>query len=262
MHTEKIFFENPEGHRLAALLDSPEGDEPIAYALFAHCFTCSKNYKGVSHVSRALAAQGFAVLRFDFTGLGESEGEFSDTNFSSNVADLVAAAGFMERTLQAPAVLVGHSLGGTAMLRAASRIPSARAVATIAAPSSPRHLLRHLSSRVDEIERDGQAEVDLGGRPFRIKKQLLDDVEEVSLRDAVEGLGRALLVLHSPLDSVVGIDNATEIFTAARHPKSFVSLDSADHLLSDRRDAQYAGNLIASWARRYIGEPQEVRIQE
>jgi putative redox protein len=258
MSTSRVSFSNREGQQLAALLDRPVDDEPVAYALFAHCFTCSKDYKAVTRVSRALARQGVAVLRFDFTGLGESEGEFSSTTFSSNVDDLLAAAEFLSEEFEPPALLIGHSLGGAAVIQAAGRIPSAKAVATIAAPSSPSHLLRHLSPKVDEIERRGEAEVAIGGRPFRIRRQLLDDISQVSMREAIEGLERALLVFHSPVDNIVGIDNATEIFVAARHPKSFVSLDEADHLLSDPDDAAYVGTVMAAWARKYVGDPQEV----
>jgi putative redox protein len=259
MSTKKISFENHQGKRLAALLDLPVDGEAAAYALFAHCFTCSKNFKAVSHVSRALAAEGIAVLRFDFTGLGESEGDFSDTNFSSNVSDLVAAASYMERDLAAPSILIGHSLGGAAVLRAAADIESVRAVATINAPSSPRHVLRTVGAGREQIERVGYADVAIGGRPFRIERQFLDDLDGDSMAEAIGGLGRALLVVHSPVDTVVGIDNATEIFAAAKHPKSFVSLDRADHMLSDPADSRYAGALIAAWARRYIGLPQEQR---
>ena len=252
MQARKISFENASGHQLAALLDLPGNDEPIAYALFAHCFTCSKDYKGVAWVSKALAAEGIAVMRFDFTGLGESEGDFADTTFSSNVEDLVAATEFMDRELEAPKILIGHSLGGAAVLHAAARIPSAVAVATLAAPSSTDHLAGVIRSSGIEIESDGEAEVEIGGRSFKIRREFLDDLAVVRMHDAVSGLGRALLVCHSPVDRVVGIDNATEIFAAARHPKSFLSLDSADHLLSDAADARYAGSMIAAWARRYI----------
>jgi len=252
VNTSKISFENASGHQLAALLDMPEGDDPIAYALFAHCFTCSKDYKGVVRVSKALAAESIAVLRFDFTGLGESGGDFADTTFSSNVADLVAAADFMERELEAPKVLIGHSLGGAAVLHAAAQIPSVAAVATLAAPSSTDHLAGVIRSSSTDIESSGEAEVQIGGRSFKIRKEFLDDLSVVNMRDAVSGLGRALLVCHSPADRTVGINNATEIFMAARHPKCFLSLDLADHLFSDAADARYVGTMIATWARRYI----------
>jgi putative redox protein len=261
MHNRKVEFSNPRGQLLAALLNLPVDNEPIAYALFAHCFTCSKDYKAVNTISRALAAEGIAVLRFDFTGLGESEGEFADTNFSSNVDDVVAAADFMAENLQGPTILIGHSLGGAAALRAAARLETVRAVVTIAAPSSPRHVLRAIGTSRGAIERDGEAEVTIAGRTFSIKKQFLDDLAEDSMAESIADLRKALLVLHSPMDNVVGIDNATEIFVTAKHPKSFVSLDHADHLLSDPNDARYVASVIAGWSRKYIGAPQEVRKQ-
>ncbi len=257
MTTTRVSFENSDGHRLAALLDRPVDGEPVAYALFAHCFTCSKDFKGVSRISRALARQGIAVLRFDFTGLGQSEGNFEDTTFSSNVGDLVAAAEFMAWKLEAPKLLIGHSLGGAAILKAAQFIPSAQAVTTIAAPSSPKHLLRHLGPTTEKIDLEGAAVVHIGGRPVRIGKKLLDDISSASLHDAVADLGRALMLFHSPIDNVVGIDHATTIFATAKHPKSFVSLDTADHLLTDPEDAKFVGSVIAAWARKYIGIPQE-----
>jgi putative redox protein len=261
MRARKVEFENAHGQRLAARLNLPVDDEPIAYALFAHCFTCSKDYKAVNTISRALAAEGVAVLRFDFTGLGESEGDFADTNFSSNVDDLVAAADFMAETGQGPTILIGHSLGGAAVLKAAARVATARAVVTIAAPSSPRHVLRAIAARRNDIERHGEAEVTIAGRAFRIRKQFLDDLAEDPMRKSIADLGKALLILHSPIDNVVGIDNAIEIFVAAKHPKSFVSLDRADHLLSDPNDARYVASVIAGWARKYVGAPQEERKQ-
>ncbi len=257
MHTRRITFNNPAGHKLSALLDQPVDDEPIAYALFAHCFTCSKDYKGVARVSRALAVEGVAVLRFDFTGLGDSEGDFADTTFSSNVSDLVAAAEYMDRELEAPKILIGHSLGGAAVLQAAALIPSATAVATIAAPSSTDQLAGMIRSSSAEIESAGEAEVKIAGRPFRIRKEFLDDLSAVNMRDAIVNLGRALMVFHSAVDRTVGIDHATAIFEAANQPKTFVALDGADHLLSDADDSRYVGSMIAAWARRYIGPPQE-----
>lgn len=257
MHTKRVSFENRSGHTLSALLDLPVEGEPIAFALFAHCFTCSKDYKGVARVSRALASQQVAVLRFDFTGLGDSEGDFSDTTFSSNVADLVAAAEFMEREFEAPKILIGHSLGGAAVLHGAARIPSVRAVATIAAPSSTDHLAGMIRSSNSEIETSGEAEVTIAGRPFRIRREFLDDLSAVNMRDAIENLGCGLMVFHSSADSTVGIGHAIEIFEAARQPKSMITLDGADHLLSDAADSRYVGAMIAAWARRYVGPPKE-----
>ena len=245
-----VSFPGAFGTALAARLDSPAG-APRACAVFAHCFTCSKETKAAATISAALAERGFAVLRFDFTGLGGSEGDFANTNFSSNVDDLVAAADFLRREHRAPALLVGHSLGGTAMLAAAARIPEAVAVATLGAPFEPEHVLRLLKDSVGTIDAQGDARVEIAGRDFRIKKQFLDDIRGRRIGGALAQLGKALMVMHSPRDTIVDIDNAAKIFTQAKHPKSFVSLDPADHLISRREDALYAGQLLAAWALRY-----------
>ena len=252
MQSQRLTFSNAAGDRLSARLDTPLDAPPMAYALFAHCFTCSKDLKAVGNISRALTQAGIAVLRFDFTGLGESEGDFADTNFSSNVADLVAAADFLGEQSQAPQILIGHSLGGAAVLQAAADIASARAVVTIGAPSEPTHVNRLLGDDKKVIETQGVAEVRLAGRRFTIKKQFLDDLARTQMQDRIRKLRKALLILHAPFDKIVGIDNARQIFDAALHPKSFVSLDGADHLLSDQEDSLYAGSLIAAWARKYI----------
>jgi len=254
--TEKVEFPGALGARLSARLDSPAAP-PLAYALFAHCFTCSKDTRAATYLSAALAERGIATLRFDFTGLGGSDGEFANTNFSSNIGDLLAAAGFLRERFRAPELLVGHSLGGAAVLAAAPKIPEATGVAAIAAPFDPAHVLR-LIPRRDEIERTGEAEVQLAGRAFRIKQQFLDDLADQRLGEAVRGMGKALLVMHSPRDDTVDIDNATRIFQAARHPKSFVSLDPADHLLTRHEDASYAGHVLAAWGERYLrGRPAD-----
>ncbi len=252
MPFKKLEFTNSAGQILSARLDSPPDAKPTAYALFAHCFTCSKNIKAVSHISAALAGNGIAVMRFDFTGLGESDGDFADTNFSSNVGDLVKAAEFMAAQYEAPKILIGHSLGGAAALQAAVDIPSATAIITIGAPADPGHVTRALGDKKDVIERRGEANVNLAGRTFKIKKQFLDDLESVSMQQTIKRLNRALLIFHSPVDAVVGIENAAKIFQTARHPKSFISLDKADHLLMDPKDSRYAGALIATWAMRYL----------
>lgn len=252
MNTRKITFANASGHQLAARLELPDDEPPIAYAIFAHCFTCSKNIKAAVNITRAMSSRRIAVLRFDFTGLGESEGDFASTTFSSQVSDLVAAAGFLEREYEAPRLLVGHSLGGSAVLVAAARIPSATAVATIAAPYNPAHLRRLLGESAEQIERQGEATVQLGGSDFTIRKDLLDDLEAQRPAETLAHLKGALLVLHSPADQVVQIDNAAQIFQAAHHPKSFISLGNADHLISDAADSRYAGEVIASWAARYL----------
>jgi putative redox protein len=254
MRTERFDFPNARGQTLAALLHRPAG-EPGAFALFAHCFTCGKDNLAAKRIAEALAERGIAVLRFDFTGLGASEGEFPNTHFSSNIADLVAAADHLRRTERAPALLVGHSLGGAAVLAAAGQIPEAQAVATIAAPSDPGHVTGLFKDQVADIRAEGEREVLLAGRPFRIRREFLDDVAEANLLARVKDLHKALLVLQSPTDDTVGIDNASAIFLAARHPKSFVSLAGADHLLTRRRDALYAAHVIAAWAERYVEAP-------
>jgi len=248
---QRIEFKNREGASLAAALEVPDR-EPKAYALFAHCFTCGKDIAAAARIARTLAAEGFAVLRFDFTGLGGSEGDFANTNFASNVEDLLAAADFLRDNHAAPSLLIGHSLGGTAMLAAAPEIPESLAVACIGAPSSPAHLARHLDAAAEEIEAAGEATVQLWDRDFRIKKQFLDDLQQHPLLERLPRLRKALLIMHAPLDNVVGVDEAAQIFTAARHPKNFVSLDGADHMLSRLEDAQYAARTIATWAARYL----------
>jgi len=252
MSSKRLTFPGSTGAMLAARLDLPVDGAPRAYALFAHCFTCSKNLNAVAHISRALAAEGIAVLRFDFTGLGESQGDFADTSFSSNVDDLVVAAEFLGESYAAPEILIGHSLGGAAVLQAAPKIEGVTAVATIGAPADPSHVKHLLSSSAEEIERRGEAEVVLAGRTFRIRKQFLDDLDRPDRDAAIRGLGAALLVFHSPTDELVGIDNAERIYSAARHPKSFVSLDRADHLLTAEADSRYVGVVLAAWASRYL----------
>jgi uncharacterized OsmC-like protein/alpha/beta superfamily hydrolase len=254
MSSQKISFTGAQGVELAARLDFPLG-EPCAYAIFAHCFTCTKDTKAATYVSAALAEQGIAVLRFDFTGLGGSEGDFANTNFSSNVADLIAAADYLRAQYDAPEILVGHSLGGAAVLAAAPRIAEVRAVATINAPFDPAHVLHAIADARPEIEAAGEAEVLLAGRPFRIKKQFIEDIESHRLAAGLATMKKALLVMHAPLDKTVGIDNASQIFLAAKHPKSFIALDQADHLLSRKEDAIYAGSVLAAWAARYISRP-------
>lgn len=252
MKSNKLSFTNPQGVSLVARLDVPVAGEPIAYALFAHCFTCSKDLKAVANISRSLNREQIAVLRFDFTGLGESQGDFSDTTFLSNVSDLMAAAEMLSDRYQAPAILIGHSLGGAAVLQAAGQIPSVRAVATIAAPADPGHVAHLFKEQQPEIEAQGAAEVNLAGRRFTIKKPFLDALESTEMVNTIGNLRKALLVLHGPLDNTVSIDHAARIFQAAKHPKSFISLDRADHLLSNTDDSRYAGMVIAAWARRYI----------
>lgn len=252
MNFKTLSFQNANGESLSGRLDLPLGAVPDAYAIFAHCFTCSKHTKAVAAVSSALSRKGIAVLRFDFTGLGDSEGDFSDTTFSSNVADLITAAEYLEAHYAAPKILIGHSFGGTACLKAAGHLPGVKAVATIGSPFDPAHVRHLLGDARAAIEKSGEASVTLAGRPFRIKRQFLEDLDNADMLEVLPKLNRALLVLHSPVDEVVGIDNAAQIYRAARHPKSFISLDTADHMLGQPADAEYAGSVIAEWAARYI----------
>jgi putative redox protein len=252
MPLHKFEIPTPGGQHLSALLDLPVDGAPSAYAVFAHCFTCSKDFKAVYHIARALTRERVGVLRFDFTGLGESSGDFADTSLRSNVEDLLAAAEFLTARFAGPQLLIGHSFGGAAVLQAAPAIPSCRAVVTIAAPADPRHVSKTLGPAIATIASRGEAEVNIAGRTFTLRKKFLDDLSGIDPEAAIRNLNRALLVMHSPLDEVVAIENATRIFQAARHPKSFVSLDQADHLLSNLADARYAGTVIAAWSRRYL----------
>ncbi|WP_430967928.1 bifunctional alpha/beta hydrolase/OsmC family protein [Spongiimicrobium sp. 2-473A-2-J] len=252
MNLQKVTFKNKEGQALVGRLELPVDQHPHNFALFAHCFTCNKNLLAVKNIGKALTSNGFGVLRFDFTGLGESSGDFADTNFSGNVDDLVAAADYLKENYAAPSLIIGHSLGGAAVIFAAQQIPSIKAVATVGAPSNPVHVKHLLRSGLDEIEANGKAVVNLSGRDFTIKKQFLDDLETKSLPETVKQLRKPLLIMHSPQDDTVGIKNAEEIYVAAHHPKSFVSLDGADHLLMDKRDSTYVGEVVAGWAKRYV----------
>jgi len=261
MNLQKVTFQNKEGQNLVGRLELPIDQHPHNFAIFAHCFTCNKNLSAVKNIGKALTSKGFAVLRFDFTGLGESEGDFADTNFSGNVEDLIAASDYLKENHQAPTLLVGHSLGGAAVIFAASEIESIKAVATIGAPSSPNHVTHLLKSGIDEINTSGKAVVNLSGRDFTIKKQFIEDIQNKSLPDTAKKLRKPLIVLHSPQDTTVGIKNAEEIYVAAHHPKSFVSLDGADHLLMNRQDSAYAGEVIAGWAQRYVEIPNESNLK-
>ncbi len=260
MRSETITFPGAQGDQLSARLGMPPDGRVQACALFAHCFTCSKDLKPAVNITRALTQVGIAVLRFDFTGLGESEGDFADTTFSSNVGDLVAAAGYMEERLEAPAILVGHSLGGAAVLQAAGRLPSVKAVATIGAPFDPAHVKHLFADSVTEIESEGEAEVVLAGRRFTVSREFVRDLAGHRMAETIAALRRPLLIFHSPIDNTVGIENAAKIYEAARHPKSFVSLDDADHLLLRSEDSLYVGSVLGAWAQRYIGvRPERTR---
>ena len=263
MPSERFQFTGSESQQLAAALDLPER-EPLAYALFAHCFTCGMDVLAARRIAVALAAKGIAVLRFDFTGLGSSEGDFANSTFSSNVADLVRAADHLRETRKGPAILIGHSLGGAAILAAAGQIPDARAVVTIAAPSDPAHVTGLFKDRIEDIRKQGKVEVSLAGRPFHISSEFLDDIAEHGLMAHVAKLHKALLIMHAPTDDTVGIDNATRIFIAAKHPKSFVSLADSDHLLTGKRDAVYVADVIAAWATRYLDPvvPEQAAVSD
>lgn len=256
MPTERVKFTNKRGYQLSAKIDLPLKKNPYPFAIFAHVFTGNKNLIASKHISRALTMNGFGVLRFDFTGLGESEGDFADTNFTSNVEDLEAAADFITEKYMAPSVIVGHSLGGAAAIFAAGKIESIKAVVSIGSPSYPEHVAHLISDKIEEIEEKGIAQVNIGGREFTIKKQFLDDLQNQKHTEVIQNLNKAILVMHSPQDRVVGIKNAENIYKLAKHPKSFVTLDGADHMLTNKKDAYYAGNVISSWVKRYIAFPE------
>ncbi len=257
--TEKLTFLNHRGEELAGLLSIPELPHR-GVALFAHCFTCTKNIAAASRISRALARKKFVVLRFDFTGLGNSDGDFANTNFSSNVQDLISAADYLRENWGPPEVLIGHSLGGSAVLAAAQHIADSKAVVTIGAPASPEHVVKQFQCDLPTLEQQGEADVILAGRTFRIKKQFLDDISAQDLQQQAKELERALLIFHAPDDQVVNISEATALYQAARHPKSFVSLDSADHMLSKAADANYVADVIAAWIKRYIPTAHQKRL--
>lgn len=248
----ELTFKNSRGVNLSAILELPDDRSVAFYAVFSHCFTCNKGLPIVRNISKALGKNGIATLRYDMTGLGDSEGKFVDTNFSTAVEDIISSATFLKENFQAPAILIGHSLGGAASLHAASKLPSIVAVATIGAPSDPFHVTKLFESRLAVINQVGFAEVQIGGRTFRIKRQFVDDIRTVPQQNAIRNLGKAVLLLHSPADTIVDIENAGHIYRSAKHPKSFISLDGADHLLINKEDAAYAGQIIADWAKRYI----------
>lgn len=260
MNLQKVTFSNKNGDTLVGRLALPANQEPHNFVLFAHCFTCNKNFPAIRNISRALTTEGFGVLRFDFTGLGESEGEFADTNFSGNVGDLVEAANYLKENYSSPTLIIGHSLGGAAAILASEEISSIKAIATIGAPSDPKHVTHIFKDKLETIENTGVAEVNVGGRSFTVKNQFLNDLRSQSLEERIKNNRKALLILHSPQDTVVGINNSKEIYIAAHHPKSFVSLDGADHLLSNVEDGKYTGNLIAAWAKRYLDLPKSTPL--
>ena len=251
MAREKITFKGALGENLCGRLDIPDDREPRAYILFAHCFTGSKDVLAAKRIARSLWLRGFAVFRFDFTGLGDSEGDFANTTFSSNVEDLVAAAKYLREEKKAPTVLIGHSLGGAAVIAAAEHIPEVRGVCTIGAPADPAHVTHHFGDALTVMEHTGEAEVNIGGRPFKIKKSFIDDLKWQNQEYSIKNLNRALLIFHSQVDSIVGIENAGQIYQAAKHPKSFMSLDGADHMLTNKEDSCYVAEVISAWVHRY-----------
>lgn len=257
----KLDFPGTDGLKIAGLLETPDGS-PRAFVLFAHCFTCGKDVVAASHIARSLVARGYAVLRFDFTGLGSSDGDFANSSFSSNITDLIHAADYLREHYRAPALLIGHSLGGAAVLAAAHAVPEAVGVVTIGAPSDPRHVTKQFACDLEAIERDGSAQVTLAGRPFTIKKEFLDDLEHQHQQERVAHLNKALLIFHSPVDVTVSISEAEQIYRMAKHPKSFVSLDDADHLLTKARDSEYVAMTIAAWASRFIADATAIAQEE
>ncbi|MGA8855479.1 MAG: alpha/beta fold hydrolase [Christiangramia sp.] len=256
MHRINVSFKNSESKILKGVLELPTNNKPQNFALFAHCFTCNKNFHAPSNISKSLASKGYGVLRFDFTGLGDSEGEFEDTNFSGNIQDLIDAAEFLKKEYNAPTLMIGHSLGGAATLFAAKKIDSIKCIVTINAPSNLSHVQKHFESSSEEILNDGFANVKIGGRSFKIKKQFIDDLEKNQDASALKDIRKSLLIMHSPQDEIVSINHAEELYKSAHHPKSFISLDGSDHMLSEKSDSEYAGNVIAAWATKYIKEPE------
>lgn len=254
MKIENLSFPNASGDRLSARMHFPLDEVPRFYAVFAHCFTCSKNYKAVSNISDTLSQLGVAVLSFDFTGLGKSEGQFGESGFSSNVSDLIMASRFLEQNYEAPKLIIGHSLGGAAVIFAAAKLDSIEAVVTIGAPSQTHHVKQLFTQDLDRIEKEGKAEVFIGGRPFTLSQEFVKDLESQNLPELIRGMRKAFLFLHSPQDTVVDISNAAELYQAAHHPKSFVSLDGADHLLTSEKESRYAGELISTWSKKYLPE--------
>ncbi|EGV44583.1 OsmC family protein [Bizionia argentinensis JUB59] len=259
MKSTKLQIQNEKGHELRAYLELPANQKPSYYAIFAHCFTCTSSSSAVKHISRALTKHGFGVVRFDFTGLGMSEGEFAESHFSANVSDLIAVNNYMEENYQAPSLLVGHSLGGAAVIAAASKLDNIKAVTTIGAPATVGHVTKLFSHGFDAVKEKGDVEVNIGGRPFKINQEFIDDFSKTDLPEITKNLRKPLLIMHAPMDNIVGIENAEKLYLNAHHPKSFVSLDDANHLLSNSKDSVYVGNIIGTWVQRYFA-PQENTI--
>ncbi|WP_136480276.1 bifunctional alpha/beta hydrolase/OsmC family protein [Cognatitamlana onchidii] len=256
MNRERLTIRNTKGHNLQAYLELPADQKPHYFAVFAHCFTCTSNLSAVKNISRSLTSHGFGVIRFDFTGLGQSEGEFAESHFSANVDDLIAVNNYIAEHYKPPTLLVGHSLGGAAVIVAASRLENIKAVATIGAPAAVSHVKHLFSHGIEEVKQKGLVEVNIGGRPFKINHEFVEDFGKINLSEVTKNLRKPLLIMHAPFDGTVGINNAHELYHNAHHPKSFISLDDADHLLSNSRDSKYVGNVIGTWADRYF-EPQD-----
>ena len=261
MKNQKLEIQNEKGLKLQAYLELPANQKPNHYAIFAHCFTCTSSLSAVKNISRSLTKHGFAVVRFDFTGLGMSEGEFADSHFSANVQDLIAVNNFLSFNFKAPTLLVGHSLGGAAVISAAFELDNIKAIATIGSPSTVGHVTHLFSHGIDEIKEKGEVEINIGGRPFKIDEEFVSDFYKADLPTTVKNLRKPLLIMHSPIDTIVGIENAEELYRNAHHPKSFITLDNADHLLSNKADSKYVGNIIGVWVQRYF-EPQENEMLE
>jgi len=256
MKSTKLNIQNNKGHQLQAYLELPANQKPHYYAIFAHCFTCNSTFNAVKNISRALTNHGFGVMRFDFTGLGRSEGEFAESHFSANVQDLLAVDEYLKANYEAPSLLVGHSLGGAAVIVAASKLENIKAVATIGAPATANHVTHLFSHGIDEIAEKGEVEVNIGGRPFKIDQEFISDFDKTNLPEITKNLRKPILIMHAPFDAIVGIENAEKLYRNAHHPKSFVSLDNADHLLANAKDSEYAGNMIGCWVQRYF-EPKD-----
>lgn len=252
MHNKKFDIQNSSGFQLQAHLELPDNETPEHYVIFAHCFTCNSDLKPVKNISRALTAHGFGVVRFDFTGLGESEGEFADSHFSANVEDLMAVSAYMTKHYKSPSLMVGHSLGGAAVIVAASRLESVKAVATIGTPATITHVKKHFSHSEEEIPEKGAVEINIGGRPFKINQEFVSDFDKIDLPEITKSLRKPIVIMHSPLDKIVGIDNAHDLYQNAHHPKSFISLNDADHLLLKEEDSRYVGNMVGAWVQAYI----------
>lgn len=260
MKSTKLEIQNNKGYKLQAYLELPANQKPSYYAIFAHCFTCTSTLNAVKNISRALTNHGFAVVRFDFTGLGKSEGEFADSHFSANVSDLLAVNTYLEENYKAPSLLVGHSLGGAAVITGASKLENIKAVATIGAPATVNHVTKLFSHGLDDVQQKGDVTVNIGGRPFKINQEFVDDFSKTNLPEITKNLRKPLLIMHAPFDAIVGIENAEKLYQNAHHPKSFISLDGADHLLSNSRDSMYVGNMIGNWVERFFDSQENTML--